>query len=37
MPGMTRPVVVPTKIKTGLLSGIIKQAGLTSDQFVEAL
>jgi hypothetical protein len=35
--GMARPVIVPTKIKTGLSSGIIKQAGLDLDQFTEAL
>jgi predicted RNA binding protein YcfA (HicA-like mRNA interferase family) len=37
MPGARRPVIVPRNINTGLLSGIIKQAGLTLDQFLEVL
>jgi hypothetical protein len=37
MPGQARPVVIPTKIKDGLVRGIIRQAGLTVDEFVECL
>jgi hypothetical protein len=37
MPGRPRPVIVPSKIKDGLVRGIIAQSGLTVDEFVEAL
>jgi hypothetical protein len=37
MPGARRPVIVPRRIKTGLLGGIIKQAGLSLDHFLDAL
>ena len=37
MPNIDRPVVVPSKIKTGLTAAIIKQAGLSLDEFREAL
>ena len=37
MPGQSRPVTVPRRIKTGLLRAIIRQAGLTPDEFLKAL
>jgi hypothetical protein len=37
MPGARRPVIVPHKIKTGLLGGIIREAQLSLDQFLDAL
>ena len=37
MPNMDRPVVVPAKLKTGLVAAIIKQAGLSLEDFLEAL
>jgi predicted RNA binding protein YcfA (HicA-like mRNA interferase family) len=37
MPDIGRPVVVPAKIKTGLLGGIIREAGLALEEFLDAL
>jgi len=37
MPNIDRPVVVPAKLKTGLVAAIIKQAGLSLEDFLEAL
>jgi hypothetical protein len=37
MPGARRPVIVPRRIKVGMLGGIIKQAGLSVDEFLDAL
>jgi len=37
MPGIRRAVTVPDKLKTGTVAGIIKQAGLTIEQFIELL
>ncbi|HEY4686178.1 MAG TPA: type II toxin-antitoxin system HicA family toxin [Dehalococcoidia bacterium] len=37
MPNQARPITVPSRIKTGLLGSIIKQAGLTLEQFLEVL
>ena len=37
MPGARRPVIIPRRIDTGLLNGIIKQAGLSVDPFLEVV
>jgi hypothetical protein len=37
MPSGRRPVIVPDEIKLGTLRGIIKEAGLSVEQFVRFL
>jgi len=37
MPGVTRSIAVPAHFGPGLLRGIIKEAGLTVEQFTSLL
>ncbi|MPZ50098.1 MAG: hypothetical protein GEU75_12510 [Dehalococcoidia bacterium] len=37
MPSAARPVTIPRTLKPGLLNSIIKDAGLTLDEFIDLL